>query len=262
MLDNNLIHELDKKSLLEDNPFPHIIVNNILPMDIVKKAENEFFNFDKLVASGGYRYGNLHRNFGKFNEMPSATKEIITFFYAKNFLDFLEKKFNLKGIIPDWNLSGAGMHTSQRGGHLTIHNDFIYQKKTNTRRVLNLLLYLNTDWQDDWGGKIELWDKKMTKKVGHLSPLINNVLIFRTDKDSNHGYPDPILCPEKVTRKSIALYYYVDEKRVLPIQIRKRKYFTTVWKKRPNSNDPEFCDTGSIWRKIKYKYLPSIFLKK
>ena len=81
MLDNNLIHELDKKSLLEDNPFPHIIVNNILPMDIVKKAENEFFNFDKLVASGGYRYGNLHRNFGKFNEMPSATKEIITFFY-------------------------------------------------------------------------------------------------------------------------------------------------------------------------------------
>jgi Rps23 Pro-64 3,4-dihydroxylase Tpa1-like proline 4-hydroxylase len=194
--------------------------------------------------------------------MPNTTKEIISFFYSDNFLNFLGKKFNLKNVIPDWNLWGGGMHTSTRGGHLTVHSDFIYQRKTNTRRVLNLLLYLNSNWKDDWRGQIELWDKKMTKKVKHLSPFINNVLIFRTDKDSNHGYPDPLLCPENVTRKSIALYYYVDEKRISPVQIKKRKYFTTVWKKRPNSNDPKFMDGDNVWRKIKYKYLPRIFLKK
>ena len=262
MLNNDLIHEIDKKFSIEENPFPHIIANNILPLDIVKKAESEFHNFYKLKNSGGYRYGNLKCNFSKFDEMPKNIKEIINFFYSKKFLDILEKKFNLKGLIPDWSLLGAGMHTSQRGGHLTVHTDFLYQKKTNTLRVLNLLLYLNTDWKDDWRGEIELWDKKMTKKVNHLSPLINNVLIFRTDKDSNHGFPDPLLCPENITRKSIALYYYVVDKRILPIQIRKRKYFTTIWKKRPNSNDPEFGDIDNIWRKIKYKYLPSIFLKK
>ena len=262
MLDNNLIQELDKKLSVEEIPFPHITASNILPLDIAKKAENEFFNFNKLIDSGGYRYGNLHRHYSKFKDMPNTTKKIISFFYSDDFLNFLGKKFNLENVMPDWNLWGGGMHTSTRGGHLTIHSDFIYQRKTNTRRVLNLLLYLNSDWKDDWRGEIELWDKKMTKKAKHLSPLINNILIFRTDKDSNHGYPDPLLCPESVTRKSIALYYYVDEKRVLPIQVKKRKYFTTVWKKRPNSNDPNFMDQDTIWRKIKYKYLPSIFLKK
>ena len=95
--------------------------------------------------------------------------------------------------------------------------------------------------------------KQMTKKTLSLSPSLNNMLIFRTDKDSNHGFPDKILCPDTVMRKSIALYYYVEENRTFPIQIRKRKYFTTVWKKRPNTSDPEFMDRDSLWRKVKYK---------
>ena len=70
------------------------------------------------------------------------------------------------------------------------------------------------------------------------------------------------MCPENVTRKSLALYYYVNEESLLPIKIKKRKYFTTVWKKRPNSNDPEFMDRDNLWRKIKYKYLPRIYFKK
>ena len=70
----------------------------------------------------------------------------------------------------------------------------------------------------------------MENKVVSLPPLSNNMLIFRTDKDSNHGFPDKLLCPENILRKSIALYYYVDEKRVSPIQF-KRKHYTTVWKK-------------------------------
>ena len=262
MLDNNFIAEQKKKLVVENDPFPHILASNILPVHIAKRAESEFFNFDKLINTGGYRYGNLHKNFNTLDEIPKTIKEIIIFFYSDNFLNFLGEKFSLKNIIPDWRLWGGGMHTSSRGGHLTIHSDYIYQRKTNTRRVINLLLYLNSDWKDEWRGEIELWDKKMTKKVKSLSPLLNNILIFRTDKDSNHGYPDPLLCPENTTRKSIALYYYVKEESRLPIQIKRRKYFVTEWKKRPNTNDPSFMDRDNIWRKIKYRYLPRISLKK
>ena len=102
----------------------------------------------------------------------------------------------------------------------------------------------------------------MKNKVVSLLPLINNMLIFRTDKDSNHGFPDKLLCPDNIYRKSIALYYYVEEKRILPIQLKKRKHYTTVWKKRPNTNDPEFMDDDNLWRRIKYKYLPRFFFNK
>ena len=81
------------------------------------------------------------------------------------------------------------------------------KKKTNTRRVINLLLYLNSDWKDEWNGNIELWDKKMTKKVRSLSPSLNNMLIFRTDNKSWHGVSREICCPVNKSRKSIAFYY-------------------------------------------------------
>ena len=262
MLDVNFINEIQKKIVVNNVPFPCAVIKNTLPLEIAKKAENEFLLFNKFVSQENFRYGRPKFSCSTFNEMPKSIKDIITFFYSKNFLEFLEKNFNLKNVLPDWSLWGGGMHSSSRGRHLTVHSDFIYQRKTNTRRVINLLLYLNSDWKDEWNGNIELWDKKMTKKVQSLSPSLNNMLIFRTDKDSNHGFPDKLLCPEDVTRKSIALYYYVEDKRILPIQFLKRKYYTTVWKKRPNTNDPEFMDRDKIWKKIKYKYLPSIFLKK
>ena len=260
MLDFSLINNIQKKLIVSNNPFPNIIMKNTLPLEVIKKAEQEFISFDKFFEHPPNRYGWCKSSCNNFDKMPTTVKSIISFFYSKNFLALLEKNFNLKNILPDWKMWGAGMHGSTNGGHLTVHSDFIYQRKTKTRRVLNLLLYLNSDWKDEWNGHIELWNKQMTKKTLSLSPSLNNMLIFRTDKDSNHGFPDKILCPDTVMRKSIALYYYVEENRTFPIQIRKRKYFTTVWKKRPNTSDPEFMDRDSLWRKVKYKYLPSFFL--
>ena len=101
-----------------------------------------------------------------------------------------------------------------------------------------------------------------SENVIDIFTLINNVVIFRTDKDSNHGFPDNILCPKNVNRKSIAIYYYIEEKSFFPIKIKMRKYYTTHWKKRPNSNDPEFMDQDNLWRRIKYKYLPSFIIKR
>ena len=262
MLNDKNLKEIEKKFIISSEPFPNTIIYNALPAEIVKKAEDEFINFSKFNIDQTYRYGRPKFNCSNFEIMPKTIKEIISFFYSKNFLMLLEKQFNLENVLPDWNLHGAGLHGSSRGRHLTVHSDFIYQRKTKTRRVLNLLLYLNTEWKDEWNGHIELWDKKMKNKVVSLIPLINNMLIFRTDKDSNHGFPDKLMCPDNMIRKSIALYYYVEEKRFLPLQFKKRKYYTTVWKKRPNSDDPEFMDNDSLWRRIKYKYLPRFFLNK
>ena len=261
-MNSNYLKKISKKSKVYQDPFPHIIFTECLPKEIVKKAENEFKNFKNFQNAGGYRYGRLKYHFSDYKKMPKTIRKIIYFFYSKKFISFLESKFNLINIVPDWSLWGGGMHSSNSGGNLKVHSDFIYLRKKNTRRVLNLLLYLNSNWKNEWKGHIELWDKKMKKKVKSLSPNINNALIFRTDKDSNHGFPDNIKCPLNVTRKSIALYYYVEEKSFLPIKIKMRKYYTTQWKKRPGTNDPEFMDKDNIWRKIKYKFLPSLIIRK
>ena len=47
--------------------------------------------------------------------------------------------------------------------------------------------------------------------VQKIAPIFNRCVVFNTDEDSYHGLPDPILCPDDMTRKSIALYYFTEE---------------------------------------------------
>ena len=43
-----------------------------------------------------------------------------------------------------------------------------------------------------------------------VAPLFNRCVIFSTTAYSYHGHPDPLLCPEGTTRKSMALYYFTN----------------------------------------------------
>lgn len=74
-----------------------------------------------------------------------------------------------------------------------------------------MLVYLNKNWQESYGGSLELWDRKMKNCVKKVAPVFNRAVIFNTDDDSYHGYPNLITCPENITRKSIALYYFTEE---------------------------------------------------
>ena len=82
---------------------------------------------------------------------------------------------------------------------------------------MNVIVYLNRDWKDAWGGAIELWDKRMTRCIERVPPLFNHAVIFNTDETSYHGFPDPLTCPPGVTRKSVALYYYTLEHDVVTV---------------------------------------------
>ena len=73
------------------------------------------------------------------------------------------------------------MHESFKGGYLKVHSDFLYTRKSKLKRVLNILLYLNSNWEKKWGGSIDLWDKDMKSVKKSVTPILNNVVIFRTD---------------------------------------------------------------------------------
>ena len=191
--------------------------------------------------------------------MPENIKKIINILYSDEFLKILENKFNLSNLEPDWDLVGGGMHQSFNGGFLKVHSDFIYKRKSKQKRVINLLLYLNSNWKEEWNGSIELWDNKVKNKKFSATPLLNNVVAFRTDLDSNHGFPDPVQCPKNESRKSIALGYYVKENSILPLTIKKRKYFHAIWKSRPDIHEPTFSDQDSFLKRLKNKFFFRLF---
>ena len=259
MSDTSLLFELENKIVVKKEPFPFSTAENFLPKDLILTAEKEFNNFSSSIDDGNARYQKFKSGFANYEEMPNSIKKIIELFYSKGFIKILEKKFELEEIEPDWKLHGGGMHQSNKNGYLKVHSDFIYRRKSKQRRVLNLLLYLNSDWQKEWNGSLELWDKNMTEIKEKIEPKLNNVVIFRTDQDSNHGFPDPLKCPTNVSRNSIALYYYVKEKSFFPYKIKRRKFFHAVWKKRPNTNEPIFADQDSFFKRLKHKFFYRFF---
>ncbi|HWG28145.1 2OG-Fe(II) oxygenase [Actinospica sp.] len=72
---------------------------------------------------------------------------------------------------------------------------------------MNVLVYLNDERDESYGGCLELGDPAKPAKT--VVPAWGSTMIFTTDNRSIHGFPKPIA--EGRWRKSIALYYYTAE---------------------------------------------------
>ena len=79
---------------------------------------------------------------------------------------------------------------------------------------LNMLIYLNKDWKNTYGGNLEIWDRNASKCVRVIEPIFNRRVIFSADSTSYHGHPNPLTTPADTTRKSIALYYHTASKEI------------------------------------------------
>lgn len=193
-------------------PFPHTVLENFLDESILESVLDEFpdiFNLpqdQKVIYGGEHEYKAITSGRAM---MGKNTNALIDYLNGGKFLNWVSAVTGMeREIIADDKLMGGGLHESRSGGFLKIHADFNKHYETGYDRRINILIYLNKDWKEEWGGGIELWDKDMKECVVKAVPRFNTCVIFNTTSFSYHGHPDPMQCPEDVTRKSIALYYY------------------------------------------------------
>ncbi len=231
-----------------NNPFPYICLENFFNETYLSSVLKDFPDLSNVRKTHQFDSPRDKKKFvtNPEFEFPEKINNLLNFLNSFKFLKFLQILTGIKEtLIPDPYFSGGGLHEIKKGGFLKIHSDFNYHPSLKLDRRLNLLLYLNKDWKDDYGGHLELWNKDMSKCEKKISPLFNSVVIFKTDDFSYHGHPDPINCPEDITRKSIALYYYSNGR---PLEERNSKltFHSTIYRNRKNSNDkietkmPEF----------------------
>jgi hypothetical protein len=198
------------------DPFPHIVVDDVLQPAAFKAAMSEFPGLEDPFWKGY-----LHVNEAKYSNTDAdswspALREAAKALTSPEFVAYLEELTGIRGLLPDWSMDGGGLHQTRRGGHLNIHTDFsTHHQHENWARRVNVLLYLNEEWHDEWGGKLELWDKDMSACQERVTPQGNRMLVFTTSDISYHGHPDGLTCPEDVARRSIALYYFTEEEKTV-----------------------------------------------
>jgi Rps23 Pro-64 3,4-dihydroxylase Tpa1-like proline 4-hydroxylase len=120
---------------------------------------------------------------------------------------FLEKLTGIEGMIPDPHYGGGGCHELRPGGFLKVHADFNWHRPMRLDRRINLIVYVNKDWQPEYGCSLELWDATMSHEVAEYAPLFNRCVIFNTTDNSFHGNPIPVSCPPDRSRRSLRFYY-------------------------------------------------------
>lgn len=200
--------ESRRESYAAARPFPHSVMDDFLPSEVLDEVLAEFpapqqadwMAFDSPVE----------RKLASKDDstMGEATRHLLAELNSAAFIDFLERLTDIEGLVPDPHFVGGGLHQIERGGHLKVHADFNRHPHTYLERRLNVLIYLNRGWKEEYGGALELWSRDMRSCEKKALPFFDRCVVFTTTDTSFHGHPEPLNCPEGQTRKSIALYYY------------------------------------------------------
>ncbi len=204
------VGERESNHYLTTHPYPHICLDGLFNREKLREVLAEVSQFEDKAAIS---FSNPNENkFASRSEyqLGRTTLDLIHFLNSQPFLDFLTRLTGIDALIPDPYLWGGGFHKIRRGGFLKIHTDFNKHPYLNLDRRLNLLVYLNENWEESDGGHFELWDSKMEQCRKKILPVFNRMVVFSTTDFSYHGHPDPLNCPPHKSRKSIALYYYTN----------------------------------------------------
>jgi Rps23 Pro-64 3,4-dihydroxylase Tpa1-like proline 4-hydroxylase len=230
--------ERDAQSYQRATPFPHISLDGFMPEDIYREALAQYptpeqvSDWRRVEASDdkGRIAQNLKLGYSDEQHMPQVLRELIYTLNSSVFLRYLEKLTGIPNLLPDPHLVGGGLHQYLPGAILRVHADFSKLRGSLLDRRLNLLLYLNEQWHEEWGGYLELWDPEMRECRERIAPTGNRCVIFSTTGTSYHGMPEPLACPPGKTRRSLALYYYSNGR---PSDEAEPTH-ATLWQERPH----------------------------
>lgn len=195
----------------EASPYPHVVIDDFLPQEV---ADGLLAEFEAVEAEWKHyhHFNERKQAITEYERMPALTREVFDALQSQQAIDVVEKLSGIDGLISDPRMEGAGMHLVNCGGFLNVHTDFLtHTKQRHWSRHINILIYLNKDWREEWQGNLELWDDDLTLCVQSIAPVFNRCVIFNTLAKSFHGHPHKLSCPPDRNRKSLLLYYYRDE---------------------------------------------------
>lgn len=259
ILSKNLLFDLNKLEKTADEyhdryinakPFPHVAIDNFLPEETLDIVLDEFPGTKQIDWIDFY--GGVQTKLASKTEeqMGPFTRFLMYQLNSATFIKFLEKLTGIEGLIPDPHFWGGGLHQIKPKGFLKLHSDFNFHPVLKVDRRINLLIYLNKNWEESYGGQLELWNRDITRCEAKILPLFNRMVVFNTTDFSFHGHPEPLACPPDRTRKSLALYYYTNGRPEEEIS----RSSETHWRLTPEEVE------RSKFKRIVGKLLPPIIL--
>jgi Rps23 Pro-64 3,4-dihydroxylase Tpa1-like proline 4-hydroxylase len=212
-----LLNEIDidalRLQMASSSAFPYFCVDNFLDDAFANEVHDAFPSYadaEKIGETFKAVNEKMKIQIADSSKFPPSILKLHELLASQEFVDAMSEMTGIKNLIADPALLGGGIHETNSGGHLDVHIDFNYDKRSLLHRRLNILIYFNKDWPEEYGGYLDLWDKDVKECQGRFAPIFNRAVGFVTSEVSWHGVT-PITCPSDKFRKSFAVYYYTKE---------------------------------------------------
>ena len=199
-----------KYDFIKKTPFPHIVLDNFLD-------NNYFERLTKVLKKDNYYKAGkkfnseveMNKSISLNQSLPQIISDIVKELNCDMWIDNLKSLTGintLKGTKLG-NINLANYHEMGTSGFLGSHVDHSKEPETGKPHVLNIILYLSSDWKDEFGGATLLYDRYGKKIIIKVPYKKNRAIIFLHTPYSFHGV-EKLSKNNNIKRKVIYVDYY------------------------------------------------------
>jgi hypothetical protein len=198
------------------DPFRHVVIDDFFAPETGAALLAQFPPFERGNARNEAGELGNKSTVEKIRGIGPAYAALDDLLQTREFLDLIGRITGIPDLLYDPWYFGGGTHENRNGQDLDAHVDFNRHPVEKWHRRLNLIVYLNHEWSDAWGGSLQLHSdpRAAGDRITTITPLYNRAVIFETTEWSWHAFPRIALPADRqaLTRKSIALYFYTKDR--------------------------------------------------
>lgn len=214
----------DHEAYVSAVPWPHVVVDDLFSRAGLEELARELDGVRPAAILHHVTSRTVKNESAEVRGLGPAMDAFQKAMDSPAMTSYLEAVTGIAGLVADPTRELAGLHETPVGGFTKIHTDFSHHPTTGLHHRINALLYMNPEWHDDWGGQLELWPSDMSGDPTIVQPTLGTFVVFATNDASKHGLPRAVACPEGISRKSLAFYYYSVERHGDTLSVRHSSY--------------------------------------
>ncbi len=199
-----------KDSFFSAKPFPYIVLDDFL--------DPLYFSELSKVLNGNSRpeLGKSFETDVEFNKaislnsnLPELVSNIVTKLNSQIWLNNLKDLTGINTLVStnNGNTLLANYHEMTQGGLLGSHVDHSFEPELGLPHVLNIVIYLSSDWDPNFGGGTLLYNRTGSKVIAKIDYRPNRAIIFLHTPYSFHGV-DRLKNNGSIVRKTLYVDYY------------------------------------------------------
>jgi Rps23 Pro-64 3,4-dihydroxylase Tpa1-like proline 4-hydroxylase len=164
---------------------PYFVIDDLLPLDLARDIHAAF----PATAGMMLRKSLRERKYvtAQMDRCNALLEEAIFAFHDARIVALVSELTGIRQLEPDHQLYAGGISLMDQGHFLNPHLDNSHDKSRQRYRALNLLYYASPEWQESWGGSLEVWPNGPRQAPVAVPCLFNRLVVMGTTRRSWHS---------------------------------------------------------------------------